>query len=100
MASKGKTGSLGLWAFIAMCLNAVAWILKLIENVFKFSISIGGRSLPNLITAVASLALSIVALLVAHDFAEKQTKVWRIIYWVLAIATICAILFGIGYSFV
>lgn len=100
MAKKGKTGSLGLWAFVAIVLNAIAWLWNLIETAFKFSVTISGKSLSSILTAIASLALSLIVLLVAHDFAERQSTFWRVLYWILAIATILSILFGIGYNFV
>lgn len=88
---KGKTGLLGMIAFGAMILNAVSWICR--------SCGLEGKPI-SIIDAVASLSLVIVALVVAFDFADKQTKTWRIIYWVLAILTIGAILFGVGINFV
>lgn len=100
MAKKGKTGSLGLWAFVAIVLNAVAWLLQVLETAFNLHMAINGHSIPTILTAVASLALSIIVLLVAHDFAERQSLLWRVLYWVLAIATILAILFGIGHNFI
>lgn len=100
MAKKGKTGSLGLWAFIAIVLNAIAWLWQFIETAFKFSVTISGHSLSSILSVIASLALSIIVLLVAYDFAERQSTFWRVIYWILAIATILAILFGIGHNFV
>lgn len=91
MAKKGKTGFLGMFAFGAMLFNAVAWILS--------CCNLNGK-VTSVLQGIASILLIIVALVVAYDFANKQKKVWRIIYWVLAILTICAVLFGVGYNFV
>lgn len=99
MAKKGRTGYSGLFAFIAICFNALAWVLKFIEEQFEISMIISGRSLTSLLTTISSLILTLVVLVVAHDFVEHQTKGWRILYWVLAIISIAALLFGIGFNF-
>ncbi len=91
MAKKGSTGLLGMVAFIAIILNAVAWLLV--------SLDLGGN-ISAIMTAVASIALLLVVLYVAYDFAKKQTQLWRIIFYVLAILSIAAVLFGTGRSFV
>lgn len=89
MAKKGKTGFLGMFAFVAMLFNAVAWILS--------CCGLSGQ-VTSVLQGIASILLIIVALVVAYDFANKQKKVWRIIFWVLAILTICAVLFGVGHN--
>lgn len=91
MAKKGKTGVLGFLAFGAMILNAVAWLLRALDITGDVTVVVDG---------LASISLVIVALVVAYDFAKRQTSVWRIIYWILAILTVCAILFGVGANFV
>lgn len=100
MAKTGKTGGLGFGAYLALVLNAVAWLLKVIFEQFNIDWSIKGYKIPTLLTDISSLVLTIVALIVAHDYASRQTKFWRILYWVLAILSICAILFGVGKNFV
>lgn len=96
MAKKGKTGYLGMFAFIAIILNAVAWLMKVIFDCLKVSVAIGGRPLQDIITWIASLLLLIVALFSAHDYASKQKKIWGILFWVLAIISILAIFFGLS----
>lgn len=58
------------------------------------------NKIPTLLTDISSLVLTIVALIVAHDYASRQTMFWRVLYWVIAILTICAILFDVGKNFV
>lgn len=91
MAKKGKTGVLGFLAFGAMILNAIAWLLRTLDITGDVTVVVDG---------LASISLVIVALVVAYDFAKRQTSIWRIIYWILAILTVCAILFGVGANFV
>lgn len=91
MAKTGKTGILGLFAFLSIVINAVVWIcdcFNLTGQIFSIAKS------------VASLLLVVVTLTVAYDFVKRQSTFWRVVYWILAIATICAILFGVGQNFV
>lgn len=100
MAKTGKTGGLGFGAYLALVLNAVAWLLKVICDQFKINWTINGYKIPTLLTDISSLVLTIVALIVAHDYASRQTMFWRVLYWIIAILTICAILFVVGKNFV
>lgn len=101
MANKpqGKNSTMGLFAFIAICFNALAWIIDLIFNAFKIDEKIAGMSLNGLFTAIASLILTILVLYIAYGYAKKLSKNWRIVYWVIAIVSILAILFGVGFNF-
>lgn len=98
-AKQGKTGVLGLVAFAAICLNALAWLLSCIFEWANISINIGNASLQSLLTAIANLMLLFVTIFVAHDFASKQSKTWRIIFWVLAISSLLAVFIGVGVNF-
>lgn len=91
MSRKGRTGYLGMFAFAAMILNAVAWIIKIVLDALKVNNSVGG-----ILTGVASLLLLIVALVSAYDYASRQTKGWRILFWVLAIISLLSIFLGLG----
>ncbi|MDE7100361.1 MAG: hypothetical protein K2O05_00730, partial [Anaeroplasmataceae bacterium] len=62
----------------------------------KISVTIGGRPIQDIITWIASILLLIVALFSAYDYASKQTKFWRILFWVLAIISVLAIFFGLS----
>ncbi len=96
MARKGRTGYLGMFAFVAMLLNAIAWIIKIILDATNSSVVVMGQPLQNVFTAVASILLLIVALFAAYDYAQRQTKGWRIVFWVLAIISLLSIFFGLG----
>ncbi len=96
MARKGRTGYLGMFAFVAMLLNAIAWIIKIILDATNSSVVVMGQPLQNVFTAVASILLLIVALFAAYDYAQRQTKGWRIVFWVLAIISLLSIFFGVG----
>ena len=91
MAKTGKTGIFGLLAFAAIILNAVAWVVTVILNALKLNSTIGG-----ILTGVASLFLLVVTIYVSYDFAKRQKKVWRIIWWVLVIVSILAVVCGVG----
>lgn len=101
MATKqGKTGNIGMFAFIAIVLNVIAWAISVICDAFDITFAINGHSVPALLTGIASLILLIVVLIVAYDFAKKQSKGWVIFYWVIAIISLLAVFFGVGYNFV
>ncbi len=100
MAKKGKTGAMGLFAFVAIVLNAIAWAISVICDAFKITLAVNGHSVPGLLTGIASIILLFVVLIVAYDFASKQSKGWRIFYWVVAIVSLLAVFFGVGYNFV
>ncbi|MDE6408361.1 MAG: hypothetical protein K2K48_01470 [Anaeroplasmataceae bacterium] len=91
MSRKGRTGYLGMFAFAAMILNAIAWIIKIILDALKVNNSVGG-----ILTGVASILLLIVALVSAYDYASRQTKGWRILFWILAIVSLLSIFLGLG----
>lgn len=91
MARKGRTGYLGMFAFAAMLLNAIAWIIKIVLDALKVNNSVGG-----ILTGVASILLLIVVLVSAYDFARRQTKGWRIVFWILAIVSLLSIFLGLG----
>ncbi|MDE5855686.1 MAG: hypothetical protein K2H06_01425 [Anaeroplasmataceae bacterium] len=91
MSRKGRTGYLGMFAFAAMILNAIAWIIKIVLDALKVNNSVGG-----ILTGVASILLLIVALVSAYDYASRQTKGWRILFWVLAIISLLSIFLGLG----
>lgn len=96
MSRTGRTGYLGMFAFAAMLLNAIAWILKIILDATKSSIVVFGMPLQNLFTTIASVLLLIVAFVAAYDYASRQTKGWRILFWILAIISLLSIFLGLG----
>ena len=97
MAKQGRTGGLGMVAFIAIVVNAVCWLVIVLNNALKLGLP---NRIPNVLSALASLALLIVVAIVAYDFAKHQSKGWRITYWVIVIISLCAVLFGVGVNFI
>ncbi len=97
--AKGKTGYLGMFAFVAIVLNAIAWGLTAIFSACGISGGIPGTgmTIQGILTTIASVLLLIVALFSAYDYAQRQSKVWRIVFWVLAIVSLIAIFFGFGF---
>ena len=95
-AKKGRTGSLGMVAFIAVILTAVAFILIGLEAAFHawgWSISLG--RIPGIIRWVAEIMMTIVIIWASYDFAEHQSKFWRVVWWILAIIAILSVV-GLG----
>ncbi len=96
MAKTGRTGIFGLLGFAAIILNAVAWLLKILADYLWDAFA----PFANLCVGIASLFLLVVAIWVSYDFAKHQTKVWRIIWWVLVIVSLLSVFFGIGTNFI
>ncbi len=94
-AKKGKTGALGMIAFIAVIIVALAYVWLGIENATNLHASINGRSIPGILQWIGSILGVIVMVWASYDFACRQEKVWRIIWWILAILAILSVL-GIG----
>ena len=94
MAKTGRTGIFGLLAYVAICLNAIAWVLRIIAQwVGELS------SVANICVSISSLFLLAVVIYVSYDFARRQTKGWRILWWVLVIVSLLAVFVGIGVNF-
>lgn len=92
----GRSGALGMIAFIAVILVAIAYIFVGLQAAFYawgWSVSFG--KIPSILQWISSLMLTGIVVYLSYDFAMKQTKVWRVIWWVLAIIAILAVL-GLG----
>ncbi len=98
MASKqGKTGNLGMVAFIAVILVAIAFILiglQAAANEWNWDWFKVGKA-ANILRWVAEILMTAIIVYCSYDFAMKQSKVWRIIWWILAIIAILSVL-GFG----
>ncbi len=97
MAKKtGRTGTLGLVAFVAIILVAIAYIFVGIQAAFTaWGVSFSFGRVPGLLQWISSILLTGIVVYLSYDYAMKQTKTWRIIWWVLAIIAILAVL-GFG----
>ena len=96
MAKKGKTGTLGLIAFIAVILVAIAYIFVGLEAMFNsWGLSVSFGKIPSILQWLSSIMLTCIVVYLSYDFAMKQTKVWRVIWWIIAIIAILSVL-GLG----
>lgn len=100
MANKGvktgKTGTMGLIAFVAVIFVAIAYIFVGLQAAFAswgWSVSFG--KIPGLLQWLSSVMLTGIVVYLSYDFAMRQKKCWRVIWWILAIIAICAVL-GLG----
>lgn len=91
---EGKTATMGFFAFVALIFNALAWLIGTVLGWFESTARIG-----SMLSYLASLILTVLVVYVAHGYAKRLTKTWRIIYWVIAIVSILSILVGFGYNF-
>jgi len=96
MAKTGRTGTIGFIAFIAIIFVAIAYIFVGLEAAFDawgWSFSFG--RVPGLLQWLASILMTGIIVYTSYDFAMRQSKPWRIIWWILAIIAILCVL-GIG----
>lgn len=91
--AKSNRSILGLLAFVALVLNFVFWIIKMINH-FGW-ITIGGTVI-NALTLIASILLTIVVLAIAYDYA-KARKGTTIFWWICAIITVLSMILGSGF---
>lgn len=84
MASKNQknVSLLGLFAFVAIIIKAVSYILS------YFNLGLGS------LTFIADVTLTVVALVVAWNFAKTCSKNWRIVYFVILALVIAGFVFG------
>ncbi len=84
MAKNEKNVSVfGLFAFFAIIVKAIDFILGYF---FKGNLGI--------LSFVADIIISIVALVVAWGFAKKCSKFWKLLYLIILILLIIGFLFG------
>lgn len=85
MAKKNLNSNefLGFGAFAALIIKAACLILA------YFEVSLG------IFATIADIVISVVVLVVAWQFAKKCSKVWKIVYLVIAALTILAYVLAI-----
>ncbi|MCR5786277.1 MAG: hypothetical protein K6G28_01060 [Acholeplasmatales bacterium] len=98
MATKtGKTGNVGFFAFVAVIFVAVAYLFRGMQAAFNewgWNTSWMGN-VPGVLTWIAEIIMTLIIVYCSYDFAMRQSKPWRVIWWILAIIAICAVV-GIG----
>lgn len=78
----GTSNILGFLAFLAIIIKSVSFILS----------KLGGNL--GLISYIADVILTIVALIVAWGFTKKCSKIWKIVYLIILILVIVGFVFG------
>lgn len=81
--SKSSVSMLGLLAFVAIIIKAIAYILSYVG---------GGLGI---LTFAADVTLTIISLIVAWSFAKNCSKVWKVIYFIILILVIIGFVFGV-----
>jgi len=79
---KSNTSILGLFAFFAIIIKALAYVLSF------FNGNLG------ILTFVADIIISAVALIAAWNFVKTCSIIWKIIYFVILILVIVGFVFG------
>jgi hypothetical protein len=84
---KSKLDLTKLFAFCAMILAAIIWIL-LVLNI--------NWGILHILHFIKDAALLIAIALPAHDFAKKLGKAWEIIYFIILILLIVSLILGVS----
>lgn len=83
---KSKLDLTKLFAFCAMILAAIIWILLI------FRVEAG------ILHFIKDAALLVAIAIPAHDFAKKLGKAWEIIYFIILILLIVSLILGVSGS--
>jgi uncharacterized BrkB/YihY/UPF0761 family membrane protein len=98
MAKTGKTGGIGMMAYIAICFVALAYLIVGMIAFFH-AINVtwfdGMQKFGNVLMWIANILTTIVIAWCSYDFAMRQKKPWRVIWWVLVIIAILSVA-GLG----
>jgi len=90
--SKSSNGSLlQVFAYVAIILSAIAWLLVGINHVTDWNLA------PRLVGAlqlIATILTFIVVAVVAYGFAKAKKGAVLIIYWVIVIIFLVCVVFG------
>lgn len=79
---KNTTSVLGLLAFFAIIIKALAYLLTYING------NLG------ILTYIADIIISFVSLIVAWQFAKTCSKFWKLVYLIVLILVIIGFVFG------
>ena len=90
--SSSKNGLLEVFAYVAIVISAIAWLLIGLNNAID-QINFGGR-LIGALQLVATILTFIVVAVVAFGFAKGRGTAVKVIYWVIVIVFLVCVIFG------
>lgn len=90
--SSSKNSLLEVFAYVAIVISAIAWLLIGLNNAID-QINFGGR-LIGALQLVATILTFIVAAVVAFGFTKGRGTAVKVIYWVIVIVFLVCVIFG------
>jgi uncharacterized membrane protein YuzA (DUF378 family) len=91
MSKSSKSSLLEVFAYVAIVISAIAWLLVGINHVTDWNLA------PRLVGAlqlVATILTFIVVAVVAYGFTKGKSTTVKVIYWVIVIVFLVCVVFG------
>ena len=91
MSKSSKSSLLEVFAYVAIVISAIAWLLVGINHVTDWNLA------PRLVGAlqlVATILTFIVVAVVAYGFTKGKSTAVKVIYWVIVIVFLVCVFFG------
>lgn len=92
MSKSSKNNLLEVFAYVAIVVSAIAWLLIGLNNAID-QINFGGK-LIGALQLVATVLTFIVVAVVAYGFTKGKGTAVKVIYWVIIIVFLVCVFFG------
>ena len=92
MSKSSKNNLLEVFAYVAIVVSAIAWLLVGLNNHID-AIKFSGRLIGGL-QLIATLLTFIVVAFVAYGFTKGKGPAVKVIYWVIVIVFLVCVIFG------
>ena len=92
MSKGSKNSLLEVFAYVAIVISAIAWLLIGLNNAID-QINFGGK-LIGALQLVATILTFIVVAVVAYGFTKGKSTTVKVIYWVIIIVFLVCVIFG------
>ena len=92
MSKSSKNNLLEVFAYVAIVVSAIAWLLVGLNNHID-AIKFSGRLIGGL-QLIATLLTFIVVAFVAYGFTKGKGTAVKVIYWVIVIVFLVCVIFG------
>ncbi|MBP5445632.1 MAG: hypothetical protein J6Y28_05610 [Acholeplasmatales bacterium] len=92
MSKSSKNNLLEVFAYVAIVVSAIAWLLVGLNNAID-QINFGGK-LIGALQLVATVLTFVVVAVVAYGFTKGRGTAVKVIYWVIVIVFLVCVFFG------
>lgn len=91
MSKSSKNNLLEVFAYVAIVISAIAWLLVGIIHVTDWN---GPARVAGALQLVATILTFIVVAFVAYGFTKGKSTAVKVIYWVIVIVFLVCVIFG------